>query len=403
MNLPDAKPVHPRIVLSALGMVPSSGGTTQAVRNFQKALAADVVSFTDAALLAAEGSALSGAVQVPVGRFPGVRQYLWAGARARREADRLAAGADLLVCNVLYRYHTHWVKGWARRRGIPYWVVPHGCLDPHSYTYRPTIKRVWMAGYGRGFLAGASHVIFSTQRERRKAAAFYDGANGRVVNWPVAALDMTNADSQREQMRRRLGLGKNDRLLLFLGRLHEIKRPLEIVAAVAAAGAGNVHLAVVGPDETITASQVLAAGERLGLQGRLHVPGAAYGEAKLEWMHASDGSICLSWMESFGLSVAEALSAGKPVILSPGVDLGEELKPLGCGWFLPDDHLETAAAAIREWAQVPEAELRERGGRGRDFVLRELTFERFTSKLRALVDEALASRKSGPAQSGGGG
>jgi glycosyltransferase involved in cell wall biosynthesis len=319
---------------------------------------------------------------------------LWAGPAARREADRLAASADLLVCNMLYRYHAHWVKGWSRRRGIPYWVVPHGSLDPYSYTFRPAIKRVWMAGYGRRFLAGASHVIFSTQRERRKAAAQYDGPNCRIVHWPVAALDMTNAGLMREQARQRLGLGKNDRLLLFLGRLHEIKRPLEIVSAVAAAGASNVHLAMVGPDETITAGQVVAAGERLGLQGRLHVPGAAYGEAKKEWLHACDGFISLSWMESFGLSVAEALSAGKPVILSPGVDLGEELKPQGCGWFLPDDCRESAAAAIREWAQVPEGELRERGERGRDFVLRELTFERFAAKLHALADEAIAGRRS---------
>jgi glycosyltransferase involved in cell wall biosynthesis len=375
-------------------MVPSSGGTTQAVRNFQKALSAEVVSFTDAALLAAEGSAIPEAVQVPVGRFPGASYYLWAAQGARRQADQLAAAADLLVCNVLYRYHTHWVRGWARRRGIPYWVVPHGCLDPHSYTYRPTIKRIWMACYGRRFLAGASHVIFSTQRERRKAAALYDGPNGRVVLWPVAALDMTNAGLIRQQMRQRLGLGENDRLLLFLGRLHEIKRPLEIVAAVVAAGRSNVHLAVVGPDETITACQVTREGERLGLQGRLHVPGATYGEAKMEWVHACDGSICLSWMESFGLSVAEALSAGKPVILSPGVDLGEELKPHGCGWFLPDDQLETAASAIREWAQIPAAELRERGERGRDFVLRELTFERFAANLRALAEEAIAERKN---------
>jgi len=373
-------------------MVPSSGGTTQVVQNFQRALDAEIVSFTDAGMLAAEGSAVPGALHVPVTSIPGLHNYLWAGPTARRQADRLAASADLLVCNMLYRYHTHWVKSWARRRGIPYWVVPHGSLDPYSYTFRPTIKRVWMACHGRRFLSGASHVVFSTQRERRKAAAHYDGSNCRIVNWPVAALDMTNARIMRQQARRRLGLSENDRLLLFLGRLHEIKRPLEIVSAVAAAGIRNVHLAIVGPDETITASQVLMAGERLGLQGRLHVPGAAYGEAKKEWLHACDGFISLSWMESFGLSVAEALSAGKPVILSPGVDLGEELKPEGCGWFLSDDRLESAAAAIREWAKVPEGELRERGKRGRDFVLRELTFDRFTAKLRALVDEAIAGR-----------
>jgi glycosyltransferase involved in cell wall biosynthesis len=384
----------PNIVLAALGMVPSTGGPSKTLGSFQKALNAKIVSFTPKDILAAEGTAIPGVEHVLVGNDPGGRLFEWAGLAARREADRLAASADLLSCHVLYRYHAHWVGQWARRRGIPYWVVPHGCLDPHSYTYRPTIKRIWMAVYGRRLLAGASHVIFSTERERRKAAAQYDGANCRVVHWPVALMDMANAEHLRQRMRQRLGLAENDRLLLFLGRLHEIKRPLEIVAATAAAGASNVHLAIVGPDETITASQVIQAGERLGLQGRLHVPGPVSGETKMEWWHASDGSICLSWMESFGHSVAEALSVGKPIILSRGVDLGEELKPYDCGWFLADDRLETAAAAIREWADAPIEELRARGRRGRDFALRELTFERFAAKLRALADEAMAGGKN---------
>jgi glycosyltransferase involved in cell wall biosynthesis len=382
----------PNIVLTALGMVPSTGGPSKTLGCFQKALNAKIVSFTRANALASEGTAIPGVEHVLVQDGLAGRLFEWAGPAARCEADRLAASADLLSCHILYRYHAHWVGQWARRRGIPYWVVLHGCLDPHVYTYRQSVKRIWMAAYGRRLLAGASHVIFSTLRERRKAAAHYDGTNCRVVHWPVAVSDQRDAEHLRQRLRQRLGLGENDRLLLFLGRLHEIKRPLEIVAATAAAGASNVHLAIVGPDETITASQVMQAGERLGLQGRLHVPGPVSGETKLEWWHACDGLICLSWMESFSHSVAEALSFGKPVILSPGVDLGEELKPEACGWFLADDRLETAATAIREWAEVPVEELHARGNRGRDFALRELTFERFASKLRAMADEAMARR-----------
>jgi glycosyltransferase involved in cell wall biosynthesis len=172
--------------------------------------------------------------------------------------------------------------------------------------------------------------------------------------------------------------------------LHEKKRPLETVAAVAAAENLKVHLAVLGGDETITTEIVRATGQRLGMQDRLHVPGAVYGEEKEAWLHACDGFISLSLQENFGYSAAEALSAGKPVILTPGNDLGGDLARVNCGWFLSDDLPLTAAAAVREWATVPAAELRERGARGLEFVRRELSFDRFAGNLRQLEAETLA-------------
>ena len=385
-----------RIVLTALGMVPSTGGSAKTVGNFKKALGAEVVSFTRADKLAAEGSAIPGAVHVPISNNLRGRLFEWAGPIARHKADQLAERADLMSCHILFRYHAHWVAQWAKRRNIPYWVVPHGCLDPYVFTYRRAMKRVWMAGFGRRFLAGAAHVIFSTESERRKAATQHEGANCRVVHWPVAVVDLANAEEIRQRMRSRLGLGDDQRLLLCMGRLHGIKRLFETVAAVAMAKRSSVCLAVIGPDETVTAQQILAAAEQHGLQGRVFAPGPAYGNAKLEWMHASDGSISLSLKENFGHSAAEALSVGKPVILSPGNDLCLDLAPHRCGWFLSDDRIETAAAAIREWADTAPGELQAMGQRGRELMLRDFTFEKFAAQLNELSIEAIEQRASAP-------
>jgi len=383
-------PKNFKVVLTALGLVPSGGGVPQSIRNFQRALGAQVVSFTNAASLAAEGSAVPGAVHVPVSDLPVAKYFYWAGSAARRGADRLAASADLLSCHMLYRYHAHWVGAWAARRHRPYWVVPHGSLDPYTYSYRAGFKETWMALYGRRFLTRASAVIFSTEQERRKAAAHYDGPNTRVIRWPINAPSLHGAAEARAQLRQKLGVGDEARLLLYLGRLHNKKRPLETVAAFAAARVSNAHLAIVGADENVTASQLRAEGERLGLRGRLHVPGPVYGPEKETWLHACDGFVSLSQQENFGYSAAEALSAGKPVILSPGNDLGGDLAPLNCGWILADDRPETASVAIAEWAGEPMEQLRERGERGRAFTQGELTFEKFAESLRELASATLA-------------
>ena len=287
----------------------------------------------------------------------------------------------------------HWVAKWARWQGIPYWSVPHGALDPYVFTYRAGLKKAWLHWFGRPFLAGAARVIFTTERERRKAAARYAGNNTCVVHPPVIPVDMHRAGELRARTRTRLGLGDGERLLLTLGRLHEMKRVLETVAAVAATGCEHVHLAVVGPEQTITVEQVRAAGARHGLGRRLYVPGPAYGEAKEEWLHACDGFISLSWRENFGYSAAEGLMAGKPVILSPGNDLCGELESQQVGWFLPDNRLETAVTAIREWALAPLKELGARGKRGRCFVLHEFSLENFASRLQELVEETLTENR----------
>ncbi len=54
----------PHVVLVALGMVPSTVGTMQSGKNFQRALQARVISCTDPDQLAAENTAISEALHV---------------------------------------------------------------------------------------------------------------------------------------------------------------------------------------------------------------------------------------------------------------------------------------------------------------------------------------------------
>ena len=183
----------PLIVHATVALLPSQGGIPMAVNDFHRAQEAKFVAFSNPAKLAAEGSLVPGAIHVPLGHNPAARLFSWAGAAARREADQLAAAADLLVCHGLYRYHVHWVAQWARRRGIPYWSVLHGALDPYVFTYRAGLKKAWMHWFGRPFLAGAARVIFTTERERRKAAVRYAGNNTCVVHPPVMPVDMHRA------------------------------------------------------------------------------------------------------------------------------------------------------------------------------------------------------------------
>jgi glycosyltransferase involved in cell wall biosynthesis len=377
-----------KIVHVGLDLVPSSGGSVVSVRDFSHVCDSAVISFTQAAKLRCEASAIPGTIQIETSPGFWGRFFAWAPEQNRRAALEAFEGADLIVCHILLRYHVHWVRAIARQKKIPYWVVPHGCLDPYVFSYRSLVKKIWFHLFGRPFLEGASRVIYATEKEKSKSERFYRGGNRCVVNWPVEPCAVAGRAQARAEIRCRYRLPPEARILLFLGRLHPMKRPLETIAAFAQAGVPGVHLLIVGPDETIRRQDCLDLIGRLGVKNVL-LAGPVYGEDKNAHLLASDGYISLSHRENFGYTTAEALSAALPVILSPGNDLADELVSSDCGWLLPDDLPETAASAIAAFAAAPDDSLRDMGGRGRSWALAQLGFEKFATQLLSAASDCL--------------
>ena len=132
-----------------------------------------------------------------------------------------------------------------------------------------------------------------------------------------------------------------------------------------------------------------------GSEANIRVLGPLYGEEKEQVMLASDGYISLSLKENFGHTVVESLSAGNPVIISPGIDLSMELSTLHCGWFLSDDSIDQASQAIRAFSQMSDQELREMGERGQRWVVENLSFQHFQRKLDQLVEKTFKLNKDG--------
>jgi poly(glycerol-phosphate) alpha-glucosyltransferase len=243
--------------------------------------------------------------------------------------------------------------------------------------------------FGRRMMRGASRVIFSTRREMEKARPWLARDNARVVRWPVELPDLTVREAARSLWGGRLGIPPDSRVLLFLGRLHSMKRPIETVRALAAADAPTVHLIVAGPESGLTAVGIDNAARAAGVGARVHAIGPVYGKDKASIMLAVDGLISLSVRENFNHAAAEAMATCLPVILSPGNDLAPDLEALACGWMLRDDRPETASAAIAEFAHSDPTAIATMGDRARAFANDELSFEVFTRSLQAMAEESL--------------
>ena len=367
---------------------PAFGGLHRSVHDFARAMAAPVLSFD-----AGHGTRQDVEDGVTVSRLGCGDGWLSRDchvmpAKVAGEADRTVDGMDLLVVHSLFRAHATWAGNWARRRGRRYWAVPHGCLDPWGLAHHGLLKRLWLEAWGRSYLAGAERIVVSSQRSLQKSLPWIPADRGVVVHWPVSLPSLGDKPAARVSFRAMHGIPEEARLLLFVGRLHAVKRPIETVRAFCEAAGAECHLAMIGMDGDLTRSQVSAAipTER---RDRVHVVGPLVGHGLAEALQAGDGFVSLSWQENFGYAAADALAYGLPVILSPGHDLAHEMPcragRFACGWLLGDAAHATAVAALRAWTKAPKASLVAAGGTGRAWVGDMLSFERFRDRLGGMV------------------
>ncbi len=366
---------------------PVYGGIYRSVCNFAQALDSRILSFDDGR---ADRSSLRD--ERPTVRIA-ARPQLWnrgchvVTPAMRAEATMHVAGADLLVVHSLFRGHAPWAARWAREHGRPYWSAPDGCLDPWALRRHSLAKRLWLARYGHEFFSGAT-TIFATAREQQKALPVIGRGRSVVIHWTVPLPGLDDREAARAGFRAAHGIPESARVLLFVGRLHPMKRPLETVDAFLRADVPDSHLVLAGMEEGVT-REALEARVPGAARGRVHIVGSLAGEGLAAAFQASDGFVSLSHRENFGYSFAEALAYGLPAIVSPGHDLAHGLVgPRGefpCGWLLDGDVTGRAVEAIREWAAVPPARLVALGAAGRAWVGEELAFERFRDRLHQLA------------------
>jgi glycosyltransferase involved in cell wall biosynthesis len=154
--------------------------------------------------------------------------------------------------------------------------------------------------------------IFCPSRHGRAAQLEYGVPDARVATIYNGVDVARYASGNGANARRALGLDDSTPLVVFSGRLHPQKRPLDTIDAFAkmAADFPAAHLAMVGtgPLEEETRQRAAASGvaERIHLVGhQTNVP---------DWLAAADAWIISSDAENFSLSVLEAMAAGLPIV-----------------------------------------------------------------------------------------
>jgi glycosyltransferase involved in cell wall biosynthesis len=167
--------------------------------------------------------------------------------------------------------------------------------------------------------------------------------------------------------------------VLFLGRLHRIKRLDLLVDAfrIAAAAHPSLHLVIAGPDEHRLRPSLEA---RLGqFRTRVCWPRPVEGAVKTALLEDALTVVLCSDAESFGLVVAEALAAGTPPVVTHTCPW-RLLEDDACGQWVAQTPVAISNAIDR--LLVLPALRRQLGERARDVAARRFAWDRVARTFR---------------------
>jgi glycosyltransferase involved in cell wall biosynthesis len=264
---------------------------------------------------------------------------------------------DHVIVNGIWQYHSF--AAWRRYAGspIPYYVFPHGMLDPwfrRTYPLKHLKKWLYWPWADYRVLRDASAVIFTSEQERieaRKSFWLYR-CRERVSPLGVEPPDPIHSGF-REFFLEKYPALRNTRILLFLGRLH-LKKGCDLLLDALAHQRNSgepLSLVLAGPDQEGWAERLRAQSARLALSFPIILTGMLEGATKTGAFEAADAFILPSHQENFGLSVVEALAAGVPVLISNCVNIWREIDADGAGYVESDD-LAGTTRLIERWIQT---------------------------------------------------
>lgn len=323
--------------------------------------------------------------------------------RLWRWLRRNARHYDGIVMNGIWTFPGLALSWAARRAGLRYGVFTHGALDPwfnRNYPLKHVKKLLyWPLQYA--VLRRAAAVFFTTEAERDLARTSFWPSNWNSVVIPYGVhdpdLDGEDAGSQVEAFYRAWPQLRGRRFLLFLARIHEKKGCdllLEAFGKVAAS-APDMDLVMAGPDQTGMQARLMSPVAHLDLAKRVHWPGMISGGMKWGALRACEAMVLPSHQENFGISVAEALAAGRPVLISNQVNIWPQIAADRVG-LVEDDTAQGTDNLLRRWLALSAEERASMAERARSCFLSHFDMNRAAAAINALFSSGAAECPPAP-------
>ena len=254
-------------------------------------------------------------------------------------------------------FHGLWQLGYVRvakrcaALGIPYVVSPHGMLEPWAMRHKWWKKWPYFYLVEKCLLSRAGALLATGRLEAERLERLVSGQ--RVESLP---LGMTgDARPNYDAARAQLGWQGDERVLLFLSRLH-VKKGMHLLlrALAAVERSEKTRLVIVGGGDADYVRSVRALATELGdALPRVDWIGEVWGEARWPYFQSADLFCLPTFSENFGLAVLEACQVGTPALTTTATPWAEYLAD-GLG-FLCEPHVDSIRGALARFFKADRA------------------------------------------------
>ena len=204
---------------------------------------------------------------------------------------------------------------YAKKYNIPYVLQAHGSVLPFFQKQR--LKKIFDLFFGYRILMDASKIIASTkiEAEQYKKMGVDEGKIEIVAN----GIDLSEYGNlpEKGKFRRKYSIGDDEKMILYLGRIHKIKGIDLLVEAFSGLikELDDVRLVIVGPDDGFL-SMLKRQIEDLKIGDKILLTGLIPEKDKSGAYVDSDVYVLPSVYETFPVTVLEACACGTSVIVT---------------------------------------------------------------------------------------
>ncbi len=270
----------------------------------------------------------------------------------------------------------------AASRGVPYVLQAHG--DVPKIMGKRALKTVYDRLWGSELLKGAARLIALTSIEAEHYRAM--GVAEERIEIIPNGIDLSDFTPLPPAGRFRMqhGLVSGERLILFLGRVHQIKGTDLLARAFARLSGqiGQVRLVIAGPDNGYLEALTRLT-EDLSIRHGVIFAGPLYGEDKLRALVDADVFVLPSSYETFPVSVLEAVACGTPVVVTDRCGIAQLVEEVG----RVAEHNDASLSNVLVEVLSDTSLRRDVAGTGRALLRDGYTIQAVTDRLEELYEK----------------
>lgn len=272
--------------------------------------------------------------------------------------------------------------------GLPYYVHPHGSLDPFDLQKHRWLKRIVGPLYVRWLLHNAAGVVCTSQLESDRLVTY--GAKPRRLVMPLP-VPLSDKVGNGAAFRQRHGIPGDAQVVLFMSRI-DYKKGLDFLIPALARlkpELPRLWFVLAGTGSENFVQRVHGWISDHGLRSFTSEVGFVGGQEKMDALAAADIFALPSRNENFGIVNIEAMHAGVPLLISDEVYISREIAEAGAGMICRPS-IESVTDILRQMLHGA-VDLKAMGQRGRALVQRSYRPEAATATLIKLYAQTAES------------